>query len=349
MFFYIEFYFFKNQKIKNNFILKMKRIFKFLEKKEKKEKKGGKDKKDIKKKPRAIGKISDLFNIGAKPTKPTKPAKPVKPVKVSETDTPQNTPQNSNSSEEKGKIESKDVGKKGILIGLNYPNSHYSLNGCVNDVKNGDTFLKAHGYESRFLADEDVSDRYDVLEALEELKNSNSKFLFFHYSGHGTQVDDKDKDELDGKDETVYSKNGHMITDDEINAKLAQFSADKVVVLVFDCCHSGTIADLPYIATAYDPGVKVEKVKKDIKAKVICVSGCRDSQTSADITERGLSYGALSSTLYSILRKNEAEKKVVTWRQLYDILLVEMTKKRYAQIPQLTASDASLFNQPVQF
>jgi hypothetical protein len=303
-----------------------------------------KEKKEIKK---SIGK---LF----------KPSSSVKP-----TNSPPNTPNNSSNSDEKitnvaivEKLTDKLVEKladkladrkKSILIGLNYPGSHFSLNGCVNDVKNGDTFLKGHGYESRFLADEDVSTKYDVLEALEELKNSDSKFVFFHYSGHGTQVDDKDKDELDGFDETVYSKDGHLITDDEINSKLAEFPVDKNVFLVFDCCHSGTIADLPYIAISYDSGVKEEKVKKPIKAKVICLSGCRDSGVSADISEKGLSYGALSSTFYSTLRKNEADKKVVSWKDLYQTILIDMNKKHYSQIPQLTASHPSLFDLPVQF
>ena len=237
--------------------------------------------------------------------------------------------------------------KSAILIGLNYPNSHYTLRGCVNDVKNGDKYLKKHGYESKFLKDEDISESYNVLEALEELKNSQNKVVFFHYSGHGTQVKDLNGDEADGKDEAVYSKNGKIITDDDINKVLDSFPEDKTVFLIFDCCHSGTIADLPYVATEH--AFRLEFVEKHFKAKIICVSGCKDFQTSADVTDMGVSYGALSSTLYDILRKTDRKKKEITWRQLYVELLLEMKKKKYSQIPQLSASDPAIFDEKVKF
>ena len=237
-----------------------------------------------------------------------------------------------------------NVNKTSILIGLNYPGSHYSLNGCVNDVKNGDLFLKDHGYNSKFLDDSKVTDSYNVLEALEELRNSNSEYVFFHYSGHGTRQVDKDGDEEDGMDEVIYSKNGKMITDDEINQALSLFSEDKTIFLVFDCCHSGTIADLAYICT--DHGYSILKNPKHLKAKIICLSGCKDFQTSADITEGSISYGALYSTLYKILRNNKTE---ITWSELHKQLKLEMSFKKYTQIPQLTASDPDLFNEIVKF
>ncbi len=115
--------------------------------------------------------------------------------------------------------------------------------------------------------------------------------------------------------------------------------------LIFDCCHSGTICDLPYIATNTG-GFKTEKVMKPVKAKVICISGCMDSQTSADVTNFGMSYGALSHTLYTVMRKNKGKK--ITWRKLYDETRIEMAKKRYSQIPQLTASDPKLFDEIVE-
>lgn len=234
--------------------------------------------------------------------------------------------------------------KTAILIGLNYPGSRFTLRGCINDVKNGENLLIKNGYITNLLTDSEISSQFDVLEALNELKKCKSQTVFFHYSGHGTQVADKDGDELDGKDEALYSKNGHLITDDEINSLLALYPEDKTVFLVFDCCHSGTIVDLPYIATI--GGYKEENVKKSVKANVICISGCKDPQTSADVTERGLSYGALSATLYTLLRKYDG--KEITWKKLYEQLVLEMSKKKYDQIPQLTASDPKLFDQLVK-
>lgn len=233
--------------------------------------------------------------------------------------------------------------KKAILIGLNYPNSYYSLNGCVNDVIDGGKFLEKKGYQNTVLVDKDISETYNILEALNDLKNCNKKKLFFHYSGHGSQEIDTNGDEEDGYDEAVYSKNGKIITDDEINKVISEYSKDKSCVLMFDCCHSGSIVDLPYILTINSKGYTTEKVMKNVECKVICISGCKDPQTSSDVTENSVSYGALSKTFYSLLKKNEG--KNITWRTLYIDLLYNMKNKGYSQIPVISASDPSIFDE----
>lgn len=232
--------------------------------------------------------------------------------------------------------------KFGILIGLNYPNSHYTLKGCHNDVQNGGDYLKENGYQAKVLFDDDISNKYNLLQALAELGTSDASKLFFHYSGHGTQIKDRDGDEKDGYDEVVCSKNGIMITDDQINSVISLFPKDKTLILVFDCCHSGSIVDLPYIYT--QNGVQTEKVKKEVRANVICISGAKDSQTASDVVEKGIGFGALSSTLYGLLRNSNKEK---TWKQLYSELTIEMKKKGYEQYPIISASKPSLFYEKI--
>lgn len=241
------------------------------------------------------------------------------------------------------KWRNKKVGKRAILIGLNYPGSRFTLKGCHNDVINGGKCLEKNGYYVKVLFDDDVSNRYNVLQALAELGTSSSSNLFFHYSGHGTQKWDQDGDEEDGCDEVVYSKNGVEITDDQINSAISLFPKEKMLVLVFDCCHSGSITDLPYIYTQND-GVKTEKIKKEVQAKVICISGARDIETAADVVKNGVGFGALSSTFYPLLEKHKGKG---TWKQLYSDLVLEMKKQKYTQYPILSASDPSLFYEKI--
>ena len=71
------------------------------------------------------------------------------------------------------------------------------------------------------------------------------------FSGHGSQVYDRNRDEKDGKDECILPsdfKRIGVITDDRFQQLLNMFwEGTKVVcILVFDCCHSGTIRDLTY-------------------------------------------------------------------------------------------------------
>jgi len=232
--------------------------------------------------------------------------------------------------------------KKAILMGLNYPGTRFRLLGCVNDVRNGKRFLNNKGYDTKVLIDKDIKKDYDLLEALEELKNSDAKTILFHYSGHGTQIRDKNRDELDGWDEVVFSKNGKNITDDQIVKKL-QSIKNKTIYLIFDCCHSGSIVDLPFRLI---PNTKnIIENNHQFESDIICISGCNDYQTSADVTQNNISFGALSKNLYQLLR---SKKGKYTWKDLCLELVKKMRDKGYTQVPQLSVSDVNLFEKMVE-
>ncbi|MFY9261879.1 MAG: caspase family protein [Gallionella sp.] len=69
--------------------------------------------------------------------------------------------------------------------------------------------------------------------------------VFFYFSGHGTQVPDKNTEEADGLDEAMVlhdidgkSYNG-LYVDDDFGAALKRIPSQNMVVMV-DACHSGT-------------------------------------------------------------------------------------------------------------
>jgi metacaspase-1 len=75
--------------------------------------------------------------------------------------------------------------------------------------------------------------------------------LFMHYSGHGGSMRDQDKDEADGMDETLipvdYDKKGQIRDDDVYDMLVTKIPAGCHLTVIMDCCHSGTILDLPYL------------------------------------------------------------------------------------------------------
>jgi len=81
----------------------------------------------------------------------------------------------------------------------------------------------------------------------------SNPLLSLSYSGHGTKLRDDDfGEEDDGHDEALvpvdYQETGQMIRDDDLYEILIEDLADGVhMVSLMDCCHSGTILDLPYI------------------------------------------------------------------------------------------------------
>lgn len=75
--------------------------------------------------------------------------------------------------------------------------------------------------------------------------------LFFYYSGHASQVLDRDGDEMDGFDESLcpmdYETEGRIL-DDEINEKIVRPLPRGVTLhAVMDTCFSGTFLDLPFM------------------------------------------------------------------------------------------------------
>jgi hypothetical protein len=68
--------------------------------------------------------------------------------------------------------------------------------------------------------------------------------LVFHYSGHGSQVRDRDGDELDdGLDEIICPYDldwDNPFTDDDLGSIIQVLPGGVNLTVILDCCHSGT-------------------------------------------------------------------------------------------------------------
>lgn len=72
--------------------------------------------------------------------------------------------------------------------------------------------------------------------------------LFFHYSGHGTQVPtDHDDPEVDGLDEAIVPVDMNLIVDDDLRSIFCQLPLGARMTMLADCCHSGTMMDHPIL------------------------------------------------------------------------------------------------------
>merc|ERR1711964_33613 len=94
------------------------------------------------------------------------------------------------------------------------------------------------------------------------------------------------------------------ITDDWFQ-KVWRAKIDKKAetVAVFDCCHSGTMFDLPYIA---DPDTC--KWSRDGKVTenepfFMYLSGCQDQQTAAEVITKTARHGAMTRALTQAIAK----------------------------------------------
>eukprot|EP00760_Papus_ankaliazontas_P013310 PhM_4_TR15688/c3_g1_i1/m.323 len=217
---------------------------------------------------------------------------------------------------------------KALFVGINYYHQRHKLDGCVNDVSMMLKFIQKMGYplnnvncvilvdDPSFPGRNGDPTRANITAAFDWLCQGlvAGDTLFFHYSGHGSQEPDEDGDESDGYDETLvpvdYERSG-QINDDEIFARVVQPLPSGVrMTALMDCCHSGTLLDLPYVWNSssqhHHPNHQQQPMmtlsnlfshlhgggsggggggrKKPVNADVIMFSACSDSQTSADIS-----------------------------------------------------------------
>ncbi|KAJ9069947.1 Ca(2+)-dependent cysteine protease [Entomophthora muscae] len=151
--------------------------------------------------------------------------------------------------------------KKAVIIGINYTGTENELQGCINDANNIAEFIKTHyGFITKgtvILTDDGHGDglptKENILKAMRWLVEDAgpNDSLFFHYSGHGDRQWDEDGDEADGFDEIIlpldYEKKG-VITDDKMNEIMVRpLPKGCQLTAIFDCSHSGSALDLPYI------------------------------------------------------------------------------------------------------
>lgn len=149
--------------------------------------------------------------------------------------------------------------KRAVLIGINYIGQQGELSGCHNDVLNMKEYLMdVHGFDEAnmtILMDDGVHldpTKDNILAAYEQIvmDSQDGDVVYCHYSGHGSKLRDNNNDEEDGYDETLvpvdYYSAG-QIRDDHLLRKLViPMSAGVFATCIMDCCHSGTILDLPY-------------------------------------------------------------------------------------------------------
>ncbi|KAJ8455016.1 hypothetical protein ONZ45_g19081 [Pleurotus djamor] len=225
--------------------------------------------------------------------------------------------------------------RKALCIGINYLGQPNELRGCINDAKRVRDFL----YHPRR-----IPTRENIIDAMRWLVRSAKQddSLFFHYSGHGGQTPDLDGDEVDGYDETIfpvdYQQAGQIIDDTMHEIMVKPLPRGCRLTALFDCCHSGSALDLPYIYSS-SGRLKGSHVtsraqrRKYSPADVISFSGCEDGQTSADTFAGGVAVGAMSHAFMTSLRNHPKQSYHGLLRSVREILYPQ-----YSQKPQLASS-----------
>jgi hypothetical protein len=268
-------------------------------------------------------------------------------------------------------------GKFAVLIGINKydPSLNSNLNGCVNDVEGMyDILVNTYGFlpdNIRVLTDYRATQEM-MLERISWLLDHDvyGDELVLHYSGHGSQIRDRDGDELnDYLDEILCPTDldwDDPLTDDDIKWIFNMKEDGVFLTFICDSCHSGSItktiqnnpegiefAPLEYprfisppldikiregsnsIASHKFGGLNINE-KELFEQQHVLLSGCRDNQTSADAYIDGKWQGAMTSSLISAIRKNPNRD----WNSIHADVISILNVGGYAQKPQLSGEDS---------
>lgn len=263
------------------------------------------------------------------------------------------------------------MAKRALLVGINAYRSVTALRGCVNDTTNLRLILKEQaGFnndEIRMLVDAratkaNIEDRLGWL--VDGAKPGD--LLVLHFSGHGSQVRDRDEeDELaDQLDEILcpwdMDWDGTYITDDYLTQHL-RVPEGVVLEVILDCCNSGDgTSELGF--SQPDAGGHPERQPRFLQPPVDIVarhqgdelgrrqlfsrrepshmalwSACASFQTAADARFDGIFNGAFSFLLCKHLR--EARDRC-SRAELLKRVRASLDAQGYSQIPELAAPQA---------
>mmetsp|Transcript_11724 Transcript_11724/g.16432 ORF Transcript_11724/g.16432 Transcript_11724/m.16432 type:complete len:313 (+) Transcript_11724:187-1125(+) len=166
--------------------------------------------------------------------------------------------------------------RRAVLVGINYIGQQGQLSGCHNDVHNiKDYLINVQGFKEQdmlILMDDGRSHeptRDNILKSLKRVTEYSEPgdVVFFHYSGHGGQVRDTSGDEEDGYDETLipvdFKRSGQIIDDLLSDVLVKSLKQGVTLTALMDCCHSGTVLDLPYRFDADGSDAMIRDEKMD--------------------------------------------------------------------------------------
>jgi len=188
--------------------------------------------------------------------------------------------------------------KRALLIGINYIHTPQNrLNGCIDDIVDiKKVLIEQYQYqeENIVMLRDDIEKPdsmptcFNMIQELAKIvsQSGESDEIWIHYSGHGSQIPDQQTYKQSKLDDIIvpmdYSTGG-FITDMQLFSFVRQIKCR--AVLVFDCCHSGTVCDLPWTFEFSLP----DKCNRSQTSPftidndhIYMFSGCKDTETSAD-------------------------------------------------------------------
>jgi len=248
--------------------------------------------------------------------------------------------------------------KHALLVGINnYKQPGNNLRGCVNDVKLMKILCRRFGYKTTILKNKKATQK-NIIKILTKIikKTKAGDRVMYYHSGHGAQVPDFNRDEIDGLDECLvtYDHNwNNAFTDDKLASCLKNLHKKAFLSLIIDTCHSGTITDSAGSrgesskkgnAKTIPMPKKISKLIKNKKLKKnnfgvknsspntqrhVLIAGCKESEYSYELYIGKRIHGLMTWCLFkqSSLKRN----RKLSWANFHKRVYAKVRKHVPAQ------------------
>ena len=252
------------------------------------------------------------------------------------------------------------ITRKALLVGINYVNTEYELDGCLRDVINTKRMLLKRGYSeddiiiltdmtsynkkdpSRYPTTKNIIDKLDWLLDNEEGKKAN---LYFHYSGHS-----KTTYEDSGNGKRGINGDSNMVIEDYIRKTIKEkITKDATLIGVIDCCNAPTIIDLKYTVRCdsynkigyrnVETNMKTDISNNNIenKSNIMILSGCDIGQKSREAYIKREIQGLMTYSMLKVLRKHKYDLTYGTLlKDIYGMLKADKIILNAKQNPTLS-------------
>ena len=264
--------------------------------------------------------------------------------------------------------------KKALLIGIGkYPEQGgWATINSSNDLGLLRESLQAQGFNKENILElsEDQATKANILKMIKvdfTGKLSKGDIAYFHFSGHGQQMQDKNGDEVDGLDECIVPfdspkkyvegqyEGERLISDDELNGALTdvrkKLGPNGHLIVLLDACHSGTGTRGSALARGttevmasknYTENLNKKSLTKEFKqteqasttglAPFVAFFGAAQNQLNYEMTDdKKVSYGSLS---YAFSKNLVQIGQETSYRGLFDKIRNEMASIAPLQNPQ---------------
>ncbi|GAK59652.1 putative caspase-1, p20 [Candidatus Vecturithrix granuli] len=260
--------------------------------------------------------------------------------------------------------------KKALVVGIDkYYNPQWNLQGCTMDAAIMSGMLQDHfgfiGDNVRLVLD-DRATKANILSRLDWLVRDAKAgdVLVFFYAGHGSQVRDRDGDELEDQLDEILCPHDlnwdDPLTDDILASYFTRVPTGVNLTVIFDCCHSGTATRSMYVPVSPDGNIEGEPVYKKnryikppldiehrsrgvslpihrvgeviIKERHVLMAACTSFQEAQETRLEGQPRGAFSYNLAAAFKRADWK---ISYRQAHQDTLTRLKDNGFVQIPQL--------------